>query len=67
MLEVDLLSGEERRAILEQIDSIAGEIKEDNKRSLTAERDMYKKKCEELQRRINYVCSLEDCNEEFEL
>lgn len=67
MLEVDLLSGEERRKIIEQIDSIIQEIKEDNKRSLTAERDYYKKQTKELEARLNHVCSLDDCDEEFEL
>lgn len=68
MLEVDLLSGEERRKIIEQIDNIIAEVKEDNKRSLTAERDYYKKQVKELEARLNHVCSLdEDCNEEFEL
>lgn len=67
ILEVDLLSGEERRAIVEQIDNIIAEVKEDNKRSLTAERDYYKKQVKELEARLNHVCSLDDCDEEFEL
>lgn len=67
MLEVDLLSGEERRKIIEQIDSIIQEIKEDNKRSLTAERDYYKKQVKELEARLNSACSLDNCTEELEL
>lgn len=56
--EMDLLSGEEKRRIVEEIDKIIEQIKEDK---------FYKRKAEVLQRRIDYLHSLEDCNEEFEL
>ena len=55
--EEDLLSGEEKRRIVEEIDKIIFEIKE----------EPYKKKAEYLQQKIDSICSLEDCNEEFEL
>lgn len=56
--EEDLLSGEDKRRVLEEIDKIIEQIKEDN---------YYKRKAEALQRKIDMISSLEDCNEEFEL
>lgn len=56
--EMDLLSGEEKRRIVEEIDKIIEQIKEDK---------FYKRKAEALQRKIDMISSLEDCNEEFEL
>ena len=56
--EEDLLGGEDKRQILEEIDKIIEQIKEDN---------YYKRKAEALQRKIDMISSLEDCNEEFEL
>lgn len=56
--EMDLLSGEEKRRIVEEIDKIIEQIKEDN---------YYKRKAEALQRKIDMISSLEDCDEEFEL
>ena len=58
MLEVDILSGYDRQKILEEMDKQIDEIK--HKKS-------YKKEIERLQRRLDYLHSLEDCNEEFEL
>lgn len=58
MLEVDILSGYDRQKILEEMDKQIDEIK--HKKS-------YKKEIERLQRRIDYLHSLEDCDEEFEL
>ena len=55
--EQDLLSKEDERRILEELERIIQEIKE----------EPYKKRAEALQRRIDMTCSLEDCNEEFEL
>ena len=55
--EEDLLSGEEKRRIVEEIDKIIFEIKE----------EPYKKRAEYLQQKIDSICSLEDCNEEFEM
>jgi hypothetical protein len=55
--EEDLLNGEEKRRIVEEIDKIIFEIRE----------EPYKKKAEYLQQKIDSICSLEDCNEEFEL
>lgn len=56
--KMDLLSGEEKRRIVEEIDKIIEQIKEDN---------YYKRKAEALQRKIDMISSLEDCNEEFEI
>ena len=56
--EVDILSGYDRQRILEEIDKQIDEIKHSKG---------YKKEIERLESRLNYICSLEDCNEEFEL
>ena len=56
--EEDLLGGEDKRRVLEEIDKLIEQIKEDK---------FYKKKAEYLQQKIDSICSLEDCNEEFEL
>lgn len=56
--EEDLLSGEDKRKILEEVDKIIEEIKEDK---------FYKRKAEELQWRLDAYERLQDCNEEFEL
>lgn len=56
--EEDLLSGEDKRRVLEEIDKLIEQIKEDK---------FYKRKAEALQRKIDMISSLEDCNEEFEL
>lgn len=58
MQEEDLLSGEDKRKILEEVDKIIEQIKEDK---------FYKRKAEALQRKIDMISSLEDCDEEFEL
>ena len=58
ILEMDLLSGEEKRRIVEEIDKIIEQIKEDK---------FYKRKAEELQWRLDAYERLQDCNEEFEL
>lgn len=56
--EMDLLSEEDKEEMADEIDRIIEQIKEDN---------FYKRKAEALQRRIDYLYSLEDCDEEFEL
>lgn len=58
ILEVDILSGYDRQRILEEYDKIVDEIKFGNK---------YKLESENLQKRLEYLSNLEDCNEEFEL
>lgn len=58
ILEEDLMSGEDKRKVLEEIDKEVEEIKHSKG---------YKKEIERLQRRIDYLHSLEDCDEEFEL
>ena len=58
ILEVDILSGYDRQKILEEMDKQIEEIKHSKD---------YKKEIEKLQRRIDYLHSLDDCNEEFEL
>lgn len=56
--EEDLLSGEDKRRVLEEADKIIEQIKEDK---------FYKRKAEELQWRLDAYERLQDCNEEFEL
>lgn len=56
--EEDLLSGEDKRRVLEEIDKLIEKIKED---------DFYKRKAEQLQWRLDAYERLQDCNEEFEL
>ena len=56
--EEDLLSGEHKRRVLEEIDKIIEQIKEDK---------FYKRKTEQLQWRLDAYERLQDCNEEFEL
>ena len=58
VLEMDLLSGEEKRRIVEEIDKIIEQIKEDK---------FYKRKAEQLQWRLDAYERLQDCDEEFEL
>ena len=58
ILEVDILSGYDRQRILEEMDKQIDEIKHNKS---------YKKEIERLQRRLDYIQSLEDCDEEFEL
>ena len=56
--EEDLIGGEDKRKILEEVDKIIEQIKEDK---------FYKRKPEYLQQKIDSICSLEDCDEEFEM
>lgn len=56
--EMDLLSGEEKRIIVEEIDKIIEQIEEDK---------FYKRKAEQLQWKLDAYERLSDCNEEFEL
>jgi len=56
--EEDLLSGEDKRRVLEEIDKLIEQIKEDK---------FYKRKAEQLQWRLDAYERLQDCNEEFEL
>ena len=58
ILEEDLMSGEDKRKVLEEIDKLIEQIKEDK---------FYKRKAEELQWRLDAYERLSDCNEEFEL
>lgn len=58
ILEEDLMSGEDRRKVLEEIDKEVEEIKH---------KQSYQDEIKRLQRRIDYLSHLEDCNEEFEL
>ena len=58
ILEEDLMSGEDKRKVLEEIDKEVDEIKHSKG---------YKKEIKRLENRINHLCSLDDCNEEFEL
>lgn len=56
--EEDLLNGEQKRMVLEEIDRLIEQIKKDK---------FYKRKAEELQWRLDAYERLQDCNEEFEL
>lgn len=56
--EEDLIGGEDKRKILEEVDKIIEKIKEDK---------FYKRKAEELQWKLDAYEQLQDCNEEFEL
>ena len=67
ILGVDILNGEDRRKIVEEIDRIEAEVKADDKEILLAERDLYKGQLEDLQERLNHLANLGDCDEEFEL
>ena len=58
ILEEDLLNGEDKRKVLEEIDKEVEEIKHSKG---------YKKEIKRLEDRIDYLSHLEDCNEEFEL
>ena len=58
ILEEDLMSGEDRRKVLEEIDKEVEEIKH---------KQSYQDEIKRLKRRIDYLHSLEDCDEEFEL
>ena len=58
ILEEDLMSGEDKRKVLEEIDKKVEEIKH---------KESYKKEIERLENRIEYLSHLEDCDEEFEL
>ena len=56
--KMDLLSEEEKRRIVEEIDKIIEQIEEDK---------FYKRKAEELQWKLDAYERLSDCNEEFEI
>lgn len=63
----DLLNGNDRMAIIEEIDNILVDVNIDDRTRLIAERNYYKKQVKELEARLNRVYSLDDCDEEFEL
>lgn len=65
--EEDLLNGEDKRRILEQIDIIRDGIKFDKVAELERELAKERKKSKDLQDRLNRLHSLNDCDEEFEL
>lgn len=67
ILEVDLLSGVDRLAIVEEINSILEDVKADDRAKLIAEKNMYKKRVEELEEKLRRIYSLDDCDEEFEI
>lgn len=59
-LEVDILNGEEKRLILEEIEDIELGIKTDRE-------GQYKRKYKETKQRLDHLASLDDCDEEFEM
>lgn len=65
--EEDLLNGEDKRRILEQIDVIRDSIKFDKVTELERELAKERKKSKDLQARLDWLHSLNDCDEEFEL
>ena len=65
--EEDLFNGEDKRRILEQIDVIRDNIKFDKVAELERELAKERKKSKDLQARLDWLRSLEDCDEEFEL
>lgn len=65
--EEDLINGEDKRRILEQIDVIRDSIKFDKVAELESELAKERKKSKDLQARLNWLHSLNDCDEEFEL
>lgn len=65
--EEDLLNGEDKRHILEQIDIIRDNIKFDKVAELERELAKERKRSKDLQDRLNWLHSLNDCDEEFEL
>ena len=65
--EEDLLNGEDKRHILEQIDVIRDGIKFDKVAELEKELAKERKKSKDLQARLDWLHSLNDCDEEFEL
>lgn len=67
ILEEDLLNGEDKRRILEQIDVIRDGIKFDKVAELERELAKERKKSKDLQARLDWLHSLNDCDEEFEL
>ena len=67
ILEEDLLNGEDKRKILEQIDVIRDSIKFDKVAELERELAKERKRSKDLQDRLNHLHSLNDCDEEFEM
>ena len=65
--EEDLLNGEDKRRILEQIDVIRDNIKFDKISELERELAKERKRSKDLQDRLNWLHSLNDCDEEFEM
>lgn len=65
--EEDLFNGEDKRKILEQIDVIRDSIKFDKVAELERELAKERKKSKDLQARLDWLHSLNDCDEEFEL
>lgn len=64
--EEDLLNGEDKRRILEQIDVIRDSIKFDKVAELERELAKERKRSKDLQDRLDWLHSLNDCDEEFE-
>lgn len=65
--EEDLFNGEDKRRILEQIDVIRDSIKFDKVAELERELAKERKRSKDLQARLDWLHSLNDCDEEFEL
>ena len=65
--EEDLINGEDKRHILEQIDIIRDNIKFDKVAELERELAKERKRSKDLQDRLNWLHSLNDCDEEFEM
>lgn len=67
ILKVDLVSEEDKEQILKQVDLIRDNIWNDKVSELESELAKERKKSKDLQDRLNWLHSLNDCDEEFEL
>ena len=60
VLEEDLLNGVDRQRVLEEIDKVIEDVRTDKVAIL-------KRENRGLQMKIDHICSLDDCDEEFEM
>lgn len=67
ILKVDLLSEEDKEQILEEVDLIRDNIWTDKVAKLEIELAKERKKSKDLQARLDWLHSLNDCDEEFEM
>ena len=58
--EEDIVDDRDKAAILAEMENVIEEIKEDRA-------NVYKRRCEDVERRLVHISSLDDCDEEFEI